>query len=250
MKNYYEPGIVPSVLNPEMSENLSRDVAFFMEHGYLLIDDAISPPQLTMLRELFDEHVIPQWLIPCGLLDIDRRFAEMIANPTVLERVHGILGTCVQLHSIAAITKPPGAEVGLWHRDGPWPMAPCGTPYGSLPGQVNCGYYLDPLDDEIGPVWVIPGSQRSSTRPPRERMELPDQMAVYPKPGQALLFDGWLWHRGGANQTTDRIRRNCMYCYQSAWCKSREDMTTPVVQALREAGDAELKLLLGGANNW
>ena len=29
-----------------------------------------------------------------------------------------------------------------------------GTPYGSAPGQINCGYYLDELTDDRGPTMV------------------------------------------------------------------------------------------------
>ena len=29
-----------------------------------------------------------------------------------------------------------------------------GTPYGSAPGQINCGYYLDKLTDDRGPTMV------------------------------------------------------------------------------------------------
>ena len=58
-------------------------------------------------------------------------------------------------------TTKPGENDQNWHRDGPWPVDPNGTPYGSLPGQINCGYFLDELTMENGPIVIVPGSQRS-----------------------------------------------------------------------------------------
>jgi ectoine hydroxylase-related dioxygenase (phytanoyl-CoA dioxygenase family) len=54
-----------------------------------------------------------------------------------------------------------------WHRDGPWPVDPEGTPFGSIPGQVNCGYYLDKLTEENGPIAVVPGSHKALFKPPK-----------------------------------------------------------------------------------
>ena len=70
-----------------------------------------------------------------------------------------ILGECVQLHSATARVTLPGEKDQNWHRDVPWPVAPEGTPYGAIPGQINCGYYLDELSEENGPIVIVPGSQ-------------------------------------------------------------------------------------------
>jgi ectoine hydroxylase-related dioxygenase (phytanoyl-CoA dioxygenase family) len=248
----YTHDLIPASLNPELDDETRRQVERFMRDGYLLLEDAITSEQVAALRDLFATHVTPDrtQLIPRGLLDVDARFVELVDNPPVMRVMRAILGNCVQLHSIAAIAKYPGGEVQSWHRDGPWPMDPAGTPYGSVPGQINCGYYLDELDDELGPVWVLPRSQRVAFRPPSTPVELPDQLAIYAKPGQAVIFDGWLWHRGGANRSDSRVRRNCMYCYQNAWMKSREDFATPAVRALREGASPERRLLLGELERW
>ena len=82
----------------------------------------------------------------------DDRFAFLLDNPPVLKRMEAILGTCVQLHSATArITEPGTTRPALASR---WSLAPShrmGTPYGSLPAQINCGYYLDAVNDDNGP---------------------------------------------------------------------------------------------------
>jgi ectoine hydroxylase-related dioxygenase (phytanoyl-CoA dioxygenase family) len=70
-----------------------------------------------------------------------------------------------------------------------------------------------------------------------------------PCPGQAVIFDGWLFHRGGANVSTTN-RRVCLMCYQNAWMKSRENFDSPRIKKLREEGSPERQLLLGGITSW
>src|ERR1700721_811342 len=73
---------------------------------------------------------------------------------------------------------PPGPRETNWHRDGNWPMDPAGTPYGSLPGQINCGYYLDQLTEENGGICIVPGSHRAPFRPPADKAIFPDQQLI------------------------------------------------------------------------
>ena len=160
-----------------------------------------------------------------------------------------ILGNCVQLHSATARVTQPGEPDQNWHRDGPWPMAPENTPYGSLPGQINCGYFLDELTIENGPIAIVPGSQRVPFRPPEGHPHFPDEKLVLATPGQAVMFDGWIYHRGVANNS-DQRRRVCLMCYQNSWMKSREPFDGPRVTKLIENGTPEQQLLLGGIPHW
>ena len=70
------------------------------------------------------------------------------SNKPVIKRISAILGNCIQLHSASARLSSPGSKNQNWHRDGHWPVDPNGTPIGSIPGQINCGYYLDPLTEK------------------------------------------------------------------------------------------------------
>ena len=116
-------------------------------------------------------------------------------------------------------------------------------------GQINCGYFLDELTRDNGPIAIVPGSQRALFRPPEGFPRFPDEQFVLAKPGQAVMFDGWLYHRGVANNS-DQHRRVCLMCYQNAWMKSREPFDGPRVTALRKNGSPEQKLLLGAVEKW
>ncbi|MBT5874399.1 MAG: hypothetical protein HOH43_13355 [Candidatus Latescibacteria bacterium] len=251
-----EPSMIPQHMNPSLTPELSREVAYFLKWGYLVVEDAISLDQVETLRTALDaafggqeksERQEGQFIHQ--LLEEDDRFAFLLDNPTVMLRMNAILGNCVQLHSATARVTSPGANEQSWHRDGPWPMDPDGTPYGSTPGQINCGYFLDELTTENGPIAIVPGSHRALFRPPEGHPTFPDEKIVFAKPGQAVMFDGWLYHRGMANNS-EICRRVCLMCYQNAWMKSREPFDGPRVTALRENGSPEQKLLLGGIEKW
>ena len=241
---------VPRRLNPDPDPAFEQEVAFFLKWGYLIVEEAVTAEQVDILRTALDaafarsgEQFIHQ------LLEEDEGFAFLLDNPPVFRRVKAILGTCVQLHSTTARITTGDDPDQDWHRDGPWPMDPAGTPYGSLPGQINCGYYLDEITGENGPIVILPGSQRVLFRPPEGHPRFPDELRVLARPGQAVLFDGWLYHRGAANTSGTR-RRVCLMCYQNAWMKSREPFDGPRVTALRETGSNEQKLLLGAIQKW
>lgn len=262
------PPIVPAQLNPDIDPEIWGDVVFFQKWGYLLVEEAISEEEVGVLREAMDDILIRREKkclkgrknkiatknfineqFTKELLEEDDRFAFLLDNPPVLKYMKAILGNCLQLHSATARITHPGDPDQDWHRDGPWPMDPEGTPFGSIPGQINCLYFLDELTKEIGPTLIVPGSHRVPFAPPAGHPRFPDEKYIFAKPGQAVLISGWLYHRGTANKSKIN-RRGCYMCYQNAWMKSRETFGGPRITKLREKGTPEQKLLLGGVPCW
>ena len=183
------------------------------------------------------------------LLEEDRRFEFLLDHPPVLARMKAILGNCIQLHSATARVTEGRVKDQLWHRDGPWPVDPAGTPYGSKPAQINCGYYLDELTEENGAIALVRGSHLKVEKPQANSDQHEDEVRIHAKPGQAIMFDGWIYHRGVANVSGVR-RRTCLMCYQNAWMKSRESFSGATATRLREHGSDEQKLLMGGVQKW
>jgi len=182
-------------------------VRFFRKWGYLVVNDALNAEHVELLRTSLDEAVAGRGAqFIHQLLEEDDRFSFLLDNPPVLLRMKAILGTCLQLHSATARVTQSGDPDQNWHRDGPWPVDPEGTPYGSIPGQINCGYYLDELTMENGPIVVVPGSHRVPFRPPAGHPTFPDEVMILAGPGQGVLFDGWLYHRGAANRSAGSRR--------------------------------------------
>jgi len=242
--------VVPSRLMPEVSAQLAQEVARFLRWGYLVVENALTDEQVQTVRiALADSFARKKTEFIHQLLEEDDRFAFLIDNPPVLSRIKAILGECIQLHSCTARMTKPGTPDQGWHRDGPWPVNAEGTPYGSIPGQINCGYYVDALTEANGPILVVPGSHRVPFRPPDGPVRFPDEQVIFAKPGHAVLFDGWLYHSGGANRS-EQTRSVALMCYQNAWMKSRESFSGERVVRLREQGGPERKLLLGAVASW
>lgn len=237
-------------MNPVLSPDMEREVRFFLKWGYLIVENALSQEQIEILRDALDETFEKVGeMFTHALLEEDDRFSFLLDNPPVFQRMQAILGNCVQLHSATARVTEPGTPEQDWHRDIPWPVDPEGTPFGSVPAQINCGYYLDELTLENGPIALVPGSQKALFKPPQGHPKFPDELVVLAKPGQAVMFNGWIYHRGLSNNSELR-RRVCLMCYQNAWIKSRESFDGPRITALRDNGTPEQKLLLGSIQKW
>ena len=98
---------------------------------------------------------------------------------------------------------------------GGFPVPPAGSSSSDYRfGQINCGYFLDELTPELGPTMVVPGSHRSPFRPPAPGTPggpppvFPEEIKILAKPGQAVMFDSYCFHRGSANTTEDGHRRS------------------------------------------
>ena len=79
------PSVVPSTLNVELDYQLQQEVNFFLNWGYLIVDNAATPEQIESLREALDESYErnnkSQFI--GELLEEDDRFAFLLDNPPV-----------------------------------------------------------------------------------------------------------------------------------------------------------------------
>jgi len=73
-------------------------------------------------------------------------------------------------------------------------------------------YYLDDVDIDLCPTWVLPAShligRRADSVPPERRMAWAghELQPVLCRAGDVLLFRSELWHSGSRNRTLDRTR--------------------------------------------
>ena len=208
---------------------------FFTGVLNLIIDKALTDNQIVLLRKAFNKtfkKLKGKEHIDYNLFEYDKNFLFLLDNKPVIKRISAILGNCIQLHSASARLSSPGSKNQNWHRDGHWPVDPNGTPIGSIPGQINCGYYLDPLTEQNGPIAIVPGSQKALFKPPKKDFEFPDQKIIYANPGKAIIFNGWIYHRGLGNKSKSN-RRVCLICYQNSWMKSRETFDGPIISKIK-----------------
>ena len=159
----------PRVLSREQRE-------FYFENGYLLLDSFVSRPWLDRLRAVVDEFIEESrrlsesdgrfFLEPDHRADAPRlrrlmsppdhhpAFREFSFEGPVVDVAEDLLGCGVRFHHSKLNFKwARGGEEVKWHQDIQyWPH----TDFSPL----TIGVYLEDVDEEMGPMGVVPGSQR------------------------------------------------------------------------------------------
>ena len=81
----------PRHLNPQLTAELQRDVAFFSKWGYLIVEEALTPDQVDALRAALGRTMERHEGQTVGqLLEEDEGFGFLLDNPPVLARMQAL----------------------------------------------------------------------------------------------------------------------------------------------------------------
>ena len=180
---------------------------FFESRGYLLLESALDPGLLTALRRQFDAWVEesrdrfepwgeiadgrPRFDLEPGHsaehpalrrvnapTDISEDYYRAMRDSSIADAVADLIGPNLRFHHSKINSKLPGAATTVkWHQDFPF------TPH-SNDDLVTALLLLDDVDDDNGPLQVLPGSHRGP------------------------LYD--LWHEGEFSGAVDeQLAREC-----------------------------------------
>lgn len=248
----------PSCLQYRLTDEERR---IFNETGYLMVEDALSPGQVSALTELADAtHArkvsegfdSKKGLFYPNFIPDSPLFADLVDYEKVLPKVWGILGWNIYLYHAHMIVTPPSGEAANdktfgWHQDS-----------GRVNVEIEChprprlslkvAYFLsDTSEAGRGNFWVVPGTHLADTldRPTEGTGQPEGAVPVLAKPGTAVLFDRRLWHAGTPNWS-DVTRKVLFYGYGYRWIRTKDDMT---VQSLWDSSDPIRRQLLGWGVN-
>ena len=122
---------------------------------------------------------------------------DLVCDPRLVARVHGVLGQYIQISVVAMFDLIPGARAqGLHQDDGLWPL-----PRPHPPFVVNAVIAVDEFTKENGATVLVSGSHKWHDEPVRQPPDV-DTIQVEMAPGTMLIWTGALWHGGGANTTS------------------------------------------------
>ena len=231
----------------------AEDVAFFVENGYLVVDDLLRPDEtdelcadtLRLARGEYPcDTLVP---LPADTTDADALrqilcihqphfISPVIERYVAHERVAGVLAQVTGAHlahwdgSVKCMqsmlfVKPPGFQGQAWHQDEIY----IPTRDRSLTGGWIA---LDDANIDNGCLWVIPGSHKGILYDQRahDDPEEFDQAAesygfqdtgeipVEVKTGDAVFFHGYLLHRSRKNRS-QAYRRVLVNHYMNAWSR-------------------------------
>ncbi|GMV81428.1 MAG: hypothetical protein AMXMBFR7_26120 [Planctomycetota bacterium] len=178
-------------------------------HGFTVIENVLNAAEVSELRvctrRLAEEvgteatfggparHV-------ANLVARDRSYWPLIDHTRVLPVVEAVLGPQLILGSLNSRIVRPGDREQALHSDIPAEFRKAGRPI-----MANTVWLLDDFTLANGATRVVPGSHLSPIEsPPADREILFVHQAVA-RAGSVLVFNGQLWHGGGANRT-DRER--------------------------------------------
>lgn len=225
------------------SERLRRD-------GYVIVEGAISPELIDGLnaalerleRELdarpamnsFEGH---RTVRIYNLLARDPLFAQVPTHPAVLPLIESVLGDGCLISSLSSIAIDPGEAAQPIHSDDQ--IIPLEKPHAPL--ICNSMWALTDFTEENGATRLVPGSHLKQS---------PDYGGTYetiaaemPK-GSVLVWDGALWHGGGANRSGAR-RTGIAMNYCAGFVRQQENQQLGLSPEMVRGFDPRLQELVG-----
>nr|QQZ50083.1 phytanoyl-CoA dioxygenase family protein [Phenylobacterium glaciei] len=187
--------------------------------GYTIVENAIPPDLIaaladTLLRLERDLDAKPamngfeghKTVRIYNLLVHDPVFAQVPVHAAVLPIVEGVLDEGCLISSLSSIAIDPGERAQPIHADDQ--VIPLAKPHAPL--VCNSMWALTDFTEANGATRLVPGSHR---KPNPEYGGAYETIAAEMPKGSVLIWDGALWHGGGANQTDTRRTGIAMnYC--------------------------------------
>lgn len=231
----------------------------FLENGYLIIKDFLTPEQMSELKEI--THTLAKqelekesaYLYGNGnklqrvynLLNKHEKYRELLVTPTVtgiLERVFArdTLHQKYYLSSFQSNILNPGAEAQKLHVDSsvPDPLPPWLI-------RININFLLDDFTATNGSTLVAPGSHKLLRKP--QNNEDITLINVIAPAGSIVMWTGHLWHKTSAN-TSNHSRTALLACFAASYLREvavEENYLEVMSKETLKSCSRELQNLLG-----
>lgn len=212
------------------------------ERGYLLLEQALSPPEVATLLAAVDRTIdsigdreprggggvfsqgtggavkVAQAISQTDALD------ALTDHPAVFPWLLELLGPFLQILGTEIFLRRPGPgrePLLAWHTDGGPTMGRFLPSPGNPVLQMKAQFFLTDLSEpDSGNFLLVPGSHRRLF--PEAGFSLdespPGAIQILAKPGDLLLFPWSLWHAVAPNGS-GRVRKSVTFRYGPMWCR-------------------------------
>jgi len=229
---------------------VDAELESFQRDGYVILERVLERPDLEELAQALAPHESHR---PMGRTAFEGKnthrvyslagkgdaFLRLAENQRVLELVERLLMPNFLLSTLQSIRLHPGEAAQAWHTDDAFYFMP--RPH-ALPLAVSVIWAIDEFTEDNGATELIPGSHRWSFEHPdtKDHEIVPATMPA----GSVLLFDGALWHRGGANRSrAPRLAISPQYC--QPWLRPQESQLLIVPPDAARACSDRMRSMLG-----
>ncbi|MFI4936017.1 MAG: phytanoyl-CoA dioxygenase family protein [Caulobacterales bacterium] len=227
-----------------------RHIEAVRRDGYTIVEAAIEPVLIEALddtlmrleRELdakpaenaFEGHHTVRIY---NLLVHGSPFEQVPVHPSVLPIVEAVLDEGCLISSLSSIAIDPGETAQPIHADDM--VIPLEKPH--APIVCNSMWALTDFTEANGATRLVPGSHRKGN--PEYGGRYQSIAAEMPK-GSVLIWEGALWHGGGANTTKER-RTGIAMNYCAGFIRQQENQQLGVPAKIARAFEPRLQALMG-----
>ena len=240
-----------------MSEDQSS-LAHFKQEGYAVFKHAYDETTMEAMRTEVvrlnrESEGQTQWWFGDTVELLPDLMLPIVANPLLLDFADQVIGPFLQLDNLtlAAFPNEGGDDVAGkvkgWHRDR-WARMPDGHYH--KPWAFNAISYLQDMDDDYGPLRVIPRSHINPVSIAEDGQKEPhsDEILVYTEAGDIIFTHNALVHSGTFN-VSDKLRYFFSIYYNHSWLKHTDTHDGPncqkIIEEARERGDHRVLRLFG-----
>jgi len=224
-------------------ERLQRD-------GYTIVENAIAPALIDALNDTLARLERALGAKPAqngfegrntvriyNLLAHDPVFAQVPVHPAVLPIIEGVLDDGCLISSLSSIAIDPGESAQPIHADDQ--VIPLEKPH--APVICNSMWALTDFTEANGATRLVPGSHR---KPSPDYGGAYETIAAEMPKGSVLIWDGALWHGGGAN-TTGKRRTGVAMNYCAGFIRQQENQQLGLSPDLVRGFEPRLQDLIG-----
>lgn len=228
----------------EHVRNIERD-------GYTILEGVLDENQAdTLLQDLQrlerELDVTPnrnsfegfQTLRIYNLLVHGPLYEQIPVHPTVLPVVEGVLDAGCLVSSLSSITLLPGEKSQPIHADDQ--LIPIPKPH--VPLVCNSMWALTDFTADNGATRIIPGSHKRDHSPVYGQDY--DSVPAVMKKGSVMIYNGAMWHGGGANHTEQR-RTGIAMNYCAGFIRQQENQQLGIPRDIAKRFSPRLQELIG-----
>ena len=225
-------------------------IARVKRDGYTIVENAIAPDLIEALAETlarlerdldakpamngFEGH---RTVRIYNLLIHDPIFAQVPVHAAVLPIVEGVLDEGCLISSLSSIAIDPGERAQPIHADDQ--VIPLAKPHAPL--VCNSMWALTDFTQANGATRLVPGSH---LLPNPDYGGAYDTIAAEMPKGSVLIWDGALWHGGGANSTGVR-RTGIAMNYCAGFVRQQENQQLGIPPQMVRGFEPRLQTLVG-----
>lgn len=215
------------ITSEEERAAVSEQARHLAEQGYVILPNLISGDLLEQVRGALDEiNNQTRWGIhefegyrthrAYCVVGKSTAFDELVMNRKVLAIIESYFGETPQLSASMGMTIYEGQAAQPLHRDsGHYPIA-----WPHPPLEVNSIWAFDDFTADNGATRYIPASHRI----PHENCPEGEPLIAEMTAGSVLVYDGAMWHGGGAS-TAQGARRRCINnLFTRQWLRQQDNM--------------------------